>query len=82
LLLDIKELVVCYDKAIVLNGASRKVNKGELVGIVGPNGAGKSTLLRCIAGLVRWEKETSKGTKYGDITIRGSVIFDDDNVVE
>ncbi|MEZ4579123.1 MAG: ATP-binding cassette domain-containing protein [Desulfobacterales bacterium] len=43
--------------------------------MVGPNGAGKTTLLRAIAGLIRWEKDSLKGTTRGKITIEGSVKF-------
>ena len=42
---------------------------------MGPNGAGKSTLFRAIAGLIKWERETLKGTKLGRITLEGSVLF-------
>jgi ABC-type branched-subunit amino acid transport system ATPase component len=36
----------------ILNGASLRVGRGELVTIVGPNGAGKSTLVRVVIGLL------------------------------
>ena len=75
MLLEVNDVVVCYDTAMVLNKASLQVDGGELVSLVGPNGAGKSTLLRCIAGLVRWERSILRGTRYGDITIEGKVLF-------
>ena len=53
-MLEAKNVTVCYDTAMVLDEASLKVEKGELVALVGPNGAGKTTLLRAIAGLIRW----------------------------
>lgn len=74
--LEVKDLTVLYDRAMVLNKVSLGVNKGELVSIVGPNGAGKSTLLRAIAGLIKWEKDTLKGTTLGKITLEGSVLFE------
>lgn len=80
MLLEVKDLTVCYDTAMVLNEASLVVDNGELVALVGPNGAGKSTLLRDIAGLIRWERDTLKGTKYEDITIEGSVVFDGERI--
>jgi len=60
LLLQVENISVCYDTALVLNDLSLEVDEGELVSLVGPNGAGKSTLLRAITGLVRWEKSTMK----------------------
>ncbi len=74
--LEIKDLTVLYDRAMVLNKASLHVDQGELVSLVGPNGAGKTTLLRAISGLIKWEKASLKGTVMGKITIEGSVIFD------
>jgi branched-chain amino acid transport system ATP-binding protein len=75
LLLEVKNLTVRYDTAVILNGLSMGVEEGELVSLVGPNGAGKSTLLRAITGLVKWEKEALRGSKSGNITIEGMVEF-------
>ena len=80
MLLEVKNLRVCYATAMLLNDVSMGVNEGEMVGLVGPNGAGKSTLLRTITGLVRWEKATMRGMRAGDITIEGSVHFDGERV--
>jgi branched-chain amino acid transport system ATP-binding protein len=79
-LLEIKDVTVCYDTAMVLDDASLMVEKGELVGLVGPNGAGKTTLLRAIAGLINWEKEVSKGTRQADITFKGSIEFEGERI--
>src|SRR5512142_1846951 len=73
-LLEVKDLAVRYDKAVVLNGVSLSVDAGEFVGVVGPNGAGKSTLLRAISGLVRLEERMKRGTT-GDIVLEGEVWF-------
>ena len=73
--LEVKDISVYYDTAQVLNKVSLHVEEGEVVSVVGSNGAGKTTLLRRIAGLVKWEKDTFKGTKSGRITIEGSVKF-------
>lgn len=70
-----EDLTVIYDRAMILNEVCFHVNDGELVGIVGPNGAGKTTILRTITGLVRWERETFKGTIVGRITVKGSIKF-------
>ncbi len=73
-LLDVRDLAVRYDKAVILNGVSLTVDEREFVGVVGPNGAGKSTLLRAISGLVRFEARMKRGTA-GDIVLEGEVRF-------
>jgi branched-chain amino acid transport system ATP-binding protein len=73
-LLEVKNVSVRYDKALVLNGVSLAVDEHEFVGVVGPNGAGKSTLLRAISGLVRFEARMKRGT-VGEIVLDGEVWF-------
>ena len=80
LLLEVSNLKVCYDKALILSNASIRVDKEELVGLVGPNGAGKSTLLRAITGLVHWEREIKRGTLEGNITFEGRVEFNAERI--
>ena len=75
MLLEVANLTVCYDKAILINNLSMGVNDGELVSLVGPNGAGKSTLLRAITGLVNWEKEITRRSAREDISISGAIRF-------
>jgi len=75
LLLEVANLTVCYDKAMLINDLSLSVKEGELVGLVGPNGAGKSTLLRAITGLVAWEREITRRSTQGDITLQGTITF-------
>lgn len=79
-MLEVNNVTVRYDTATVLDEASLKVDKGELVGLVGPNGAGKTTLLRTIAGLLKWEKEVLKGTRKADITFEGSIEFEGERI--
>ena len=79
-MLEAKDVVVRYDTATVLDGASLKVEKGELVGLVGPNGAGKTTLLRAIAGLINWDREVLKGTKMEDVVFEGSIEFEGERI--
>jgi len=79
-LLEVNNITVRYDTAMVLDEASLKVEKGELVGLVGPNGAGKTTLLRSIVGLINWEKEVLKGTRDEDITFTGTVEFEGERI--
>jgi len=73
-------MTVIYDRAMVINDLSIRVDEGELVGLVGANGAGKSTLLRAITGLVAWEKEILRKTAGGDVTLKGEVVFDGDRI--
>jgi len=75
LLLEVDHLTVCYDKAMLINDLSMGVDTGELVSLVGPNGAGKSTLLRAITGLVAWERDITRRSTGGDITLNGTVTF-------
>jgi branched-chain amino acid transport system ATP-binding protein len=75
LLLEVANLTVCYDKAVLINDLSMGVDEGELVSLVGPNGAGKSTLLRAITGLVNWEKEITRRSAKEDISIEGIIRF-------
>jgi len=79
-LLEVKNVIVRYDTATILDEASLTVGKGELVGLVGPNGAGKTTLLRAIAGLINWDKEVLRGTRKSDVTFEGSVEFEGERI--
>lgn len=80
MLLEVANLTVCYDKAMLINDLSMGVDTGELVSLVGPNGAGKSTLLRAVTGLVGWEREITKRSTGGDVTIEGTVTFDGERI--
>ena len=75
MLLEVANLMVSYDKAVLINNLSMDVDEGELVSLVGPNGAGKSTLLRAITGLVSWEKEITRRSAKEDISIEGTIRF-------
>jgi branched-chain amino acid transport system ATP-binding protein len=46
-------LTVGYDKAVVVQDASIRVNAGEVVALLGANGAGKTTTLLAISGFLR-----------------------------
>lgn len=80
MLLEVSNLTVCFDKAMIINDLSMHVDGGELVSLVGPNGAGKTTLLRAITGLVFWEKGIHRGTTEGDITLEGRVAFEGQSI--
>ncbi len=80
MLLEVANLSVWYDKAMLINHLSMVVDTGELVSLVGPNGAGKSTLLRAITGLVAWEREITRRSTHGDIILEGTVTFDGERI--
>jgi phospholipid/cholesterol/gamma-HCH transport system ATP-binding protein len=50
--ISVRDLVVGFGAATVLNGASIEVFEGEVLGFVGGSGAGKSVLMRAIIGLL------------------------------
>jgi ABC-2 type transport system ATP-binding protein len=50
--LDIRDLVVRYDKRVAVDRLTLTVRAGEIVGLLGPNGAGKSTALAAVAGAI------------------------------
>jgi branched-chain amino acid transport system ATP-binding protein len=52
MLLKVKDLTVCYGKAMAIQGVSMELTEGLVVSLVGANGAGKTTILRTISGLI------------------------------
>jgi Fe-S cluster assembly ATP-binding protein len=64
MLLEVKNLKVSVDGAVILNGLNLTVGKGEVHVLMGPNGAGKSTLVNTIMGHPQYKVEG------------GSILFD------
>jgi branched-chain amino acid transport system ATP-binding protein len=64
--LEIDALEVRYGTVPAVRGASIKVGRGEIVGLVGPNGAGKSTTVLAVMGVV--------GSARGEIRFEGRPI--------
>lgn len=64
-LYDVRNVEFSYPSSerLVLDGASMKVEEGDVVTLLGCNGAGKSTLLNCMLGLLR--------CRSGEILLRG-----------
>ena len=75
-MLEVKDLTVHYDGALILDGINLEVRDREFVAIIGPNGAGKTTLFRAIAGLV---KEHPPGAREHP-HMSGTIIFDGERI--
>lgn len=50
--LEVRDLCVCYGKVEALHHVDLCIRKGEIVTVIGPNGAGKTTLLCALMGLL------------------------------
>jgi phospholipid/cholesterol/gamma-HCH transport system ATP-binding protein len=50
--IKVRDLIVGFGEATVLNGLSLDVWRGEILGLVGGSGSGKSVLMRTIIGLL------------------------------
>ncbi|PKM82886.1 MAG: ABC transporter ATP-binding protein [Firmicutes bacterium HGW-Firmicutes-14] len=77
-MLEVKDLVVYYGKALALEKVSLLVKENEFVALVGPNGAGKTTLLNTISGLltpaageILWNNSKINGIKPSEIVRLG-----------
>lgn len=53
MLLEVRNIIIHYEKAEALKGVTVNVGAGEIVTIIGSNGAGKTTTLKAISGLVK-----------------------------
>lgn len=65
-MLALNDVHVSIGTHAVINGASMRVEEGELVCLLGANGAGKSTVFRTISGLLR--------PSGGSVEFRGETI--------
>jgi branched-chain amino acid transport system ATP-binding protein len=65
-MLEVVALEVAYGDSLIVQGASLRVEPGQVVAVLGRNGVGKTTLLRGIAGLTR--------PRAGRVTLNGADI--------
>jgi Fe-S cluster assembly ATP-binding protein len=70
MLLEVKNLKVSVDGAVILNGLDLSVGQGEVHVLMGPNGAGKSTLVNTIMGHPQYKVE------------EGSILFDGKDITK
>ena len=75
-MLEVKDVTVHYNGALVLDSVSLTVEDGKFLAVVGPNGAGKTTLLRAISGLVREHPPGAREHPH----MSGTVIFDGERI--
>lgn len=69
-----KDVVKNFGNFCALDGASIRVPKGSVYGLVGPNGAGKSTLLRHVMGILRPDE--------GEVYIDGESVWENDVLMQ
>lgn len=50
--LEARDLSFTYGGRPALDGASLRVEPGEIVGLIGPNGSGKSTIIKILSGVL------------------------------
>ncbi len=79
-MLQIKDLAGGYGSVQILNGATLKVDRGQIVALLGGNGTGKSTLLKAASGLIKpwggsitFDGERIDGLRPDTIVRRGLV---------
>ncbi|RLI28213.1 ABC transporter ATP-binding protein [Candidatus Bathyarchaeota archaeon] len=79
-MLEIERVVKEFDGLRVLNGATLKVERGEIAGLIGPNGSGKTTLFNVVSGVykpdggaIKYKGERIDGLKPYQIFRRGLV---------
>ena len=63
-----KNIVIGYEKNIIINDLDIEIKKGEIFTILGTNGCGKSTLLKAISKVIPY--------KDGIITLENEIIYD------
>ena len=87
MILEVKNLTVCYGATKALDRVSFEVDKGEIIAMIGPNGAGKSTALKAISGLLEatngnidkgqilFEGENTKGLRTDELVKMGITLI-------
>ncbi len=71
-MIEVKSLVKTFDGFKALDGATLKIEKGSVYGLMGPNGAGKTTLLRHITGVYKQDS--------GEVLVDDTKVWENVNV--
>jgi ABC-2 type transport system ATP-binding protein len=68
-MIEIREITKRFGSIVAVDGLSFDVHPGRVTGFLGPNGSGKSTTMRCMLGLDRFERGTTRfdGKAYVDL---------------
>lgn len=72
-MLEIKNLTVKYEKAILKN-VNLKLDK-KIYGLMGMTGSGKTTFIKAVLGLIKYEGEILLNGKLLDVRRRFQVVF-------
>jgi len=81
-MLEIKNLMVFYENALVINNVGMRCEEGNITGVFGPNSAGKSTLMYAISGIILDIKEKEKMRGGEMITLLGEIWFKGENLMD
>jgi ABC-2 type transport system ATP-binding protein len=68
-MIEIREITKRFGTTVAVDNLSFDVHPGRVTGFLGPNGSGKSTTMRCMLGLDRFERGTTRfdGSQYHDL---------------
>jgi ABC-2 type transport system ATP-binding protein len=68
-MIEIREITKRFGNTVAVDNLSFDVHPGRVTGFLGPNGSGKSTTMRCMLGLDRFERGTTRfdGKSYHDL---------------
>ena len=59
-MIEIRDLTKRFGRVVAVDGLTFDVHPGRVTGFLGPNGSGKSTTMRCMLGLDRPERGTTR----------------------
>ncbi len=68
-MIEIREITKRFGTTVAVDNLSFDVHPGRVTGFLGPNGSGKSTTMRCMLGLDRFERGSTRfdGKQYREL---------------